>query len=231
MPLFQLISDLHLDDHSDNKIDSLVNFLTSHSSGEEYLLIAGDIIDFNHFDLLKSFLNSIHTLYKHIYLILGNHEYYFVDINTADDFFQKQSFPNSTILINRSVLFPDGVILHGTTLWSKTLFPNGGHSVQEINRQFELNYQWLDTVLHKYRYHKQIVMTHHAPLFYYQGNDKVTAYASDLSELIKLRKPLCWVFGHTHINCDFLFENTRLLSNTLGYRDEITGFKDVNFVV
>ena len=75
---------------------------------------------------------------------------------------------------------------------------------------------------------KIVVVTHHAPL---QASTKLSqhklapAFVSDLSNLLFDRHIDLWVHGHTHEFCDYMFNNTRIVSNPLGYPGEGTGFK------
>jgi hypothetical protein len=70
-----------------------------------------------------------------------------------------------------------------------------------------------------------VVLTHHAPLRngtsapeYELDRDRHlnTAFASDLSKLMYPNVKL-WAFGHTHWHTDFVFCNTRIVSNPHGY--------------
>ncbi len=99
---------------------------------------------------------------------------------------------------------------------------------------------WLDEVLHRDAQCPTVVVTHHAPAMAclrgkrvdeellvpanwskYHRHDKlvyVAAYASDLSQLLRMRDEHVdlWVHGHIHHAQDLLVEGVRILSNPRG---------------
>jgi len=67
-----------------------------------------------------------------------------------------------------------------------------------------------------------VVLTHHAPLMnsipqWHKSDLLSSAFASNLASLIQKYKPDFWTHGHTHFNMDYLFEETRIISNQRGY--------------
>ena len=66
-----------------------------------------------------------------------------------------------------------------------------------------------------------IVLSHHAPLLEricdprWTDNEINSCFSTDLTDLVKTSS--VWAFGHTHWPCDFKIENTRVVSNPLGY--------------
>lgn len=67
-----------------------------------------------------------------------------------------------------------------------------------------------------------IVITHHLPSRQsldpaYTSSSVNGAYASSLDELILERKPRIWIHGHTHVACDYMIGETRVLCNPHGY--------------
>lgn len=74
-----------------------------------------------------------------------------------------------------------------------------------------------------------VVVTHHLPHRgsipeRFTGDLLNAAYASDLSETIRLGRPALWVHGHTHDSCDYHAGNTRIVCNPRGYDDENRSF-------
>jgi hypothetical protein len=73
-----------------------------------------------------------------------------------------------------------------------------------------------------------VVLTHFAPLPFsvdeqYKGDLLNPAFASDLSELIRLRPNIiAWVHGHTHSSFDYFYKNTRIICSPYGYYHERT---------
>lgn len=77
-----------------------------------------------------------------------------------------------------------------------------------------------------------VVVTHHAPLVesfnpQFFGHITNAAFASDLSDLVRRRKPSLWVHGHIHCARDYVVDGTRVICNPRGYGNEreITGFQ------
>ena len=85
---------------------------------------------------------------------------------------------------------------------------------------------WLSEELDKPFDGKTVVVTHHAPVLDYVGDELpthlVAAYANDWKELVG-RADL-WVYGHTHVSADFLKNGCRVVSNPRGYPNQQTGF-------
>jgi hypothetical protein len=80
-----------------------------------------------------------------------------------------------------------------------------------------------------------IIMTHMAPtLDHIAPPDRSklisAAYASRLDELIDRFQPDYWISGHVHYPVDFFRRRTRLISNSCGYANEISGF-DPSFTI
>ena len=79
-----------------------------------------------------------------------------------------------------------------------------------------------------------IVVTHHVPVFEnypekYRGSAINEAFASDLTDLIKVSDIDYWIYGHHHCNVrDFNIHKTRLVTNQLGYvrYGEHTNYQD-----
>ncbi|WP_413711836.1 metallophosphoesterase [Rhizobium sp. Rhizsp82] len=70
-----------------------------------------------------------------------------------------------------------------------------------------------------------MVLTHHAisrrsldPRF--AGQVTNAAFASDLTEIIRRRKPHFWIHGHIHRHADYVEGDTRVLCNPRGYLHE-----------
>ena len=71
------ISDLHLEYHFsfvERKFDKYIESILPEYSNYEFLVIAGDISDYNSYS--KTFLKKISKFYKHVIVVLGNHDLY-----------------------------------------------------------------------------------------------------------------------------------------------------------
>lgn len=73
---------------------------------------------------------------------------------------------------------------------------------------------------------KCIVVTHHAPTplsinHKYHADRLNHCYANDWRHDIMEVGPKLWIHGHMHDACDYVWENTRVVCNPIGYPDEI----------
>lgn len=86
---------------------------------------------------------------------------------------------------------------------------------------------WLDGALHAAG-PGAVVVTHHAP---HPGSvaprfdrDPVTpAFVSDLTRMVRRRKPALWIHGHVHDSFDYTVGSTRILCNPKGYSSRVNG--------
>ncbi|RON14815.1 metallophosphoesterase family protein [Pseudomonas frederiksbergensis] len=93
-------------------------------------------------------------------------------------------------------------------------------------------YAWLTEELDKPFDGKTVVVTHHAPVLDYVGDELpahlIAAYANNWPELVAQAD--LWVYGHTHIAADFVKRGCRVVSNPRGYPTQETGF-DLDFLI
>lgn len=71
-----------------------------------------------------------------------------------------------------------------------------------------------------------IVVTHHAPCLgsvtlNCRNELLMSAYASDLTDLILQYQPTAWIHGHLHNSTNRNVDGTKILANPRGYLDEI----------
>jgi 3',5'-cyclic AMP phosphodiesterase CpdA len=86
---------------------------------------------------------------------------------------------------------------------------------------------WFDAEMAKPFAGNTVVVTHHAPTLQSlpdQTDVLNHAYASDLTSVITLGKPVLWVHGHIHCQSDYRLGETRILCNPLGREGERSGF-------
>lgn len=75
------------------------------------------------------------------------------------------------------------------------------------------------------------ILTHHAPSMRgtsdpkHEGGPVNHAFATDLEDLCESPAVKFWAYGHTHFNNDQMVRGCRLISNQLGYENEITGYQ------
>lgn len=102
---------------------------------------------------------------------------------------------------------------------------NGMITAREILGRHIESRKFIDAELGKFHDGPTIVVTHHAPLvesfdprFYGQATN--AGFASDLSDLIRRRKPTAWIHGHIHKARDYMADGTRIICNPVGYFHE-----------
>lgn len=225
----QIVSDIHLETRRNYPHITKIG---------DFLALLGDIG--NPFSMIyKDFLLLQASKFDKVFLCLGNHEHYY---HTYDETVKKvqeiASETNNIFLLNRTRIdLDENTILLGATLWS---FVSDEHktnilqkindfrlikdwSVETNNKQHALDVEWISNEIQCDK--NVIVMTHHTPLLkdtchpIYEGNDICTAFSTDLSKLLK--HPIkIWMSGHTHYSYDFMFNETRLVSNQMGYSGE-----------
>jgi predicted phosphohydrolase len=210
---FQYLSDIHLE--KGTKLS-----LHDHVSADN-LVLSGDIGD--PFKIqYEEFINHVSNLYKHIFIISGNHEYYSKEktmTQTEDKIrFTCQQYPNVHYLQNETFEIPDSnIIVYGSTLWTD-IDHNNSYMIQCMISDYRCipkftiptsNYlhktakNILVKALEKYQDKEFIVICHHLPKksliderFRMLGelND---AFASDVEEMDHERIKAV-VYGHTH---------------------------------
>ena len=182
MPSITYLSDIHLEFYK-----KTIPFGMDLKEGD-ILCLAGDIGD-PESELYYTFLNYCRPLFKHIFIIAGNHEYYRTTSHpnkTIQSTNEKiaaicQEFPNVHFLNNTTYYIPEfDTYVLGTTLWSTT---TGEHDEvytyndfrkihnmnlpQYMDRLHEMSLAYLKGELEKISatssISKVVVMTHHMP--------------------------------------------------------------------
>ncbi len=86
---------------------------------------------------------------------------------------------------------------------------------------------WLWSLVEKKITRGAVIVTHHAPSFRsvpYPDN-LTSAFCNNLDQLVKESEAKLWIHGHTHKACDYIIGDTRVVSNPVGYKGEITGYE------
>lgn len=246
---FCLVSDIHLENGGEINVNSLIDIKKISNFGEHiYLILAGDICELKKMNILITFLKTITELniFRRIFYVFGNHEYYIPQHNTVSSFdnlqrmFDKELAKNNlniTILNNDSVDI-DNVRIFGGTMWSE---PPKESSYYEklpiLSEEYRnINRTWAVKEHYKFRYNLEqeiirskndnkllLTVTHYAPTF--NRTLKVEHYTSpfrfmyctDLDNYINKEYIHTWMFGHTHVNTDFVLNGTRLVTNQYGF--------------
>lgn len=198
----------------------------------DMLVIAGDI-DSSIYDL-KTYLLYMSNLYKHVVVVLGNHDYYNKSIrNTHTHLYDLED--NIHILNNNSVTI-EGKVIYGGTMWTDILTADDTSIVKGIS-DFRLIEElqkpnpcntiryWHNEFKYFMPKKADMVISHFVPDLEwftdprFEGNS-INPYfsATDMREFFERTK--LWVFGHTHHSVDSYQGNTRFICNPKGYPSE-----------
>lgn len=244
--MVSLVSDLHLDLLHPERMKKIVNLIAEHGTGQ-CLILAGDIASAHTGkgqDAWNYLTEEIKGKYSSLVAVLGNHEHYGGNFEDTG-----KLIPSAINLLDRGVVETPLFNIYGCTLWSsipkhvesvvadsfndycQIKMEGACYSVSDHNKLYEKDRAWLADQLF---FHKQIedkpaiVVTHHAPLLNkgcsapeYMFKQTNYFFESKQDDLIKETTPQIWCFGHTHHRNDFMFEKTRIVTNSLGYRNEL----------
>jgi len=221
----------------------------------DILILAGDILPLKLIDEYNLFFDYLSENFKYTYWIPGNHEYYHFDINTFGNSFKKEIRKNVLLINNKSFIHENTKFVF-STLWTKIaqnnslviqnsmndfrLIKNKGNLLN-ISDYNNLHEQDLDFIKQEVKNNKQnniVVVTHHVPTIknypkQYKNSALNSAFAVDLTEYIENSNIDFWIYGHSHSNTkDFLINNTKMLTNQLGYvqNGENAGFDNTKII-
>lgn len=228
-------------------------------SDADYLFLAGDIIEakwmlfaqnpdsekFEEAQQLTDLFQYLSDTYKHVYLILGNHEYYSSRIDktpiTVRNYLEK--FDNITLLHGESVQIPGVGKVYGHTFWTSMGHPMDRWQIGRTMNDFKaitykgargytkftpdqaaaIHAQQIDKVIQEA---PDVILMHHAPSQfslskYYRENSNINdAYYSKEFE-IRIRegyiKPKLIIHGHVHQEFDYDLDGVRVICNPRGY--------------
>jgi predicted phosphodiesterase len=240
---FQYASDLHLEMVMN---DAYMERYPLVKSGD-ILLLAGDIINLQKRQYLKSHFDTWSKNYDQVFIIPGNHEFY------GKHFPIKQTFPSfkkdireNVHYLNNKVIIIGDVRLIFTTLFSEispeqsmyvkrylndfhvSRFNNDSNmslTISEYNKSHIKCRVFLEEALSEPFSGKTIVVSHHVPYpsSYIEDYPKFAydlsdAFHVDLIWLTKKYKVDHWISGHTHVNHKpIMIGETMFYTNQLGY--------------
>ena len=238
----QYASDLHIEFINNKKylIDNPIKPIG------EVLILAGDIgkLD-NHFfanndDIISYFSNN----WKLVLIIPGNHEYYHIfDYELINQPSLEIKIKDNVWVVNNKTINYKDIYFICTTLWSHIPVQHGIYvsnrvsdfmaikdgentslTFDKFNKLYYQSVDFLKEELEKYKNEKIVVATHHGPTNKINHNDFKNsrincAFISELGNLITNSNIKYWIYGHTHRNIDTKIENTKIVSNQLGYVD------------
>ncbi len=235
---FQLASDIHIEKQYPKHL-SITDFIIPSSPT---LILAGDIGSLYYIDQLRFFLKSCSKSFDSVFFVPGNNEYY------SREGFQQVSFNElnkrleticneyNIILLNNSYVETDDLIIFGSTWWSSITEHLSMRIKIEENQITSDDFNFMHYVARMSLNHvlkvkgdkKLLVITHYCPTKIGTMNlhhkkpcfsSLVPYYFSSSEKYLKMGMIDAWVFGHTHVFRDFMFENgdctqqTRIISN------------------
>ncbi len=221
--MIRLFSDLHLE-MGLSAINKCVAICKKKPT--KYIILAGDITDFNNKKNLTELIESLEpfTKVENIIYVLGNHEYH-KNMNKCQEetlwHYKKLCKSIGINLLENEKLLTDDYLFYGTTLWTK----NKSVDIREVH---ENSVSLLEKFLLRSERSERpiVVISHHIPSFSlidkkYKNEESSSrsiyhSFASNLDHLIK--SPIdYWVYGHTHTPNKKIINGTKLFCNPHGY--------------
>ena len=245
---FRLLSDLHLEFHSENM--KLFRVPELEDDKNTVLLLAGDIALAHD---AKEYMRELCDRFRYVCYTLGNHEFYKNYYNRVRDdwaVLERDYMPRNFRLIDDTSLVVDDVRILGGTLWTdfnkrdyfamfmarKGMNDYGCITFIEGDRYRKLlpidtarihekTLRYIRSEVEKPWDGKTVVMSHHLPHPLcsperFRDNPLQPAYLSNLDNMIYETDIDVWVHGHTHDSVDFEIHGTRILCNPRGYYPE-----------
>lgn len=229
-----LVSDLHL---------AFEDFILP--GGADLLIVAGDTIEVKQLKTVERFLTQELTKYPLVLVIMGNHEFYGMDMAEAKEKF-REALPNNCVFLDNDIYEHEGWTFVGSTLWTDcnnndpmTMYclkygMNDYKSIKYTKDPYVRFDPKHSVVLHKRALgfmntavnnsKKVFVISHHGPTHksihpdYLNDHHLNGGYVSDLSNFILDNSNIkYWVHGHTHSKHDYMVGDCRVLCNPRGY--------------
>lgn len=247
---FRVFSDLHLDLDYAHRNNLWMPTVLSDDINTT-LILAGDFWHGDKLIQVSEWLNYLARRFKHVVVVLGNHDYWFSPNWRRAAYQLKELVGNNVHVLEKQTVDIEGVRIGGATLWTDI---NGGDPISIIrgkNYTNDIQYikgmttdMWIaefnNTVEWILESELDIIVTHYVPTTMFTaeefiGNPGNCMFSTDLIERINLlhreyNMPKYWVFGHTHTAVEKELGNTTFICNPRGYRDagEHTGFNEVS---
>ena len=219
----QILSDIHL-----NKAKYELNFENLITPKAPILILVGDVCNVG--VIYYDFFKFVCERFKIVIYVLGNHEYYYSNLNYKDivKVFKNLGYPNLYVLEKNYINIGDYVIA-GCTLFSNPLTwhyikINSLNNQAIFQKEFNHSVEFIKFIINycKQNNKKLIMVTHYAPSYLCLDriDNRSCMYTSSLDHLINKENMEVWIYGHTHLNKEFELNGTYLVSNQRGYNFE-----------
>ena len=229
----QLFSDTHCEYFNGDitLLDPLIN------PGTNYLVIAGDFASLADLDWYIKCLNHLSPHYKHIVLVFGNHDHFYISVK--EDLHRCRLELTSAVK-NLTILYTDlGIVdLDGVKFFGDTCFYPEYPTTPRLSRGF-IDHRlikdfdpWVYENNTKYRkkfnslpLNDVIVVNHHAPswrsvLKRWINNESNIFFVNDLEKDIVAKQPKYILAGHMHEFINYYINKTEIIHNPFGYVTE-----------
>lgn len=179
--------------------------------------------------------------YGQVLFVSGNHEHYHSSFAAVRSSLEQLCAIHSNLhVLDHHALELDGQRFLGTPLWFPDQPENERYSVmlndfqliEDFAPQVYLEAARAAQFLQRELRADDVVLTHHLPSEQsvhqqYKGSLLTRFFVHPLDELVLQRQPALWIHGHTHLCCDYLLGQTRVLCNPYGYyhHEENLGFQ------
>jgi Icc-related predicted phosphoesterase len=236
-------SDLHLDIHGDcGKC-----FLNKLEVPEcDLLVIAGDLVDVSQQLSLRKAFQTFCNKARNVLYVTGNHESYHstLDISEARIREAVKPFPQIKIVSKAETFEIEGVLFLAGTLWFQDYldqylykrFLNDFAMIKNLEPEIYNRNKEFDIALHGIKDEPCVVVSHHMPS-YRSVNWKFAKscinrffVGGEFDSVIADSKIKYWIHGHSHDRVGYTIGNTKIVSNPLGYPNEIVYNWDVKVV-
>ena len=247
----QFASDLHLE------MVANAAWLQSHplEVAGDILVLAGDTAYLEE-GIPNWFLDWASASYQQVMLIPGNHEYYhYGDIAKRGEAWQWMLRENVGYYYNKVVTIGNTDFIL-STMWSlitetemfqvqrglndfyQILCNDNRFTPDDFNAEHERCKQFIIKGVAESKAEHIVVATHHVPTLQcvasqHQDSALSSAFAVEMGNIIAESHIDYWIYGHSHTNIDTSIENTKIVSNQLGYiahNEQHNGFNNSRYI-
>ena len=232
----QYLSDIHLEFLNDRQTEILCDKIFSIAP---IMILSGDIGN-PYKSSYEIFLTNMSNKFEQIFIICGNHEYYYNYIEETKIHIKNicNKFSNIIFLDNNAYEYKDYLFV-GSTLWSQINNKKIEINDTSVIKNFSVdNYMTLHNICINYITNvleictnkKIIMITHHLPSLTLidnkyktpEYNDISQWYASDLDFLLQKYNDriVAWFYGHTHTYNQKNINGIETYCNPVGYLNE-----------
>ncbi len=210
----------------------------------DYIAVLGDVA--NPFDpRYELYLQYLSNLFRGVFVVFGNHEYYHNIMHEAENHMQQICFRlrNVYFLNNKSMII-DGCLIIGSTLWSAVEqdafdYLNCGNLIRMNKKKYMdfIDYRILHNNCVKFIQEELqkgmekdmpiVILTHYAPVHEMNCNRQTrlnSGFSTNLSFILEQnnqkRNLKAWLSGHTHKCLTIMKSGVLFSSNCLGHMDE-----------